>query len=118
MGERMEIITKRQFEELMAGIDAKDKRIKELEAQNKELLDKPCSTCGQDERIAQIGKRLGFRPDVGALEISRLQARLDAVAAVGFNTHVSWNCDKDFNDGWNACREQVEAALQQEKTDE
>ena len=51
---------------------AQDK-VDELEAENAELLDKPCSMCGQDERIAKIGKRLGFRPDVGALEIRRLE---------------------------------------------
>ena len=55
------------------------RRIRELEEKNEDLLDRKCSTCGQDERIAEIGKRMGFRPDVGALEIRRLEAKLDAV---------------------------------------
>ena len=65
-------------------------RLAELEAQIKELLDKPCSMCGQDERIAQIGKRMGFRPDVGALEIRRLEAQLKAVR----------NEIADYRDAW------------------
>lgn len=71
-------------------------RIEALEAKNKELLDKPCSTCGQDERIARIGKRLGFRPDVGLLEIRRLQAKLKRVEAKRKDDCVSF-----FHWWWN-----------------
>ena len=71
--------TDQWMDEVMDALKADRAHIAELEAQIKELLDKPCSMCGQDERIAQIGRRIGFRPDVGALEIHRLQAKLDAV---------------------------------------
>jgi len=36
-----------------------------------------CKVCGQDYAIAAIAERMGFRPDVGALEIRKLQARIE-----------------------------------------
>ena len=82
--------TDQWMDEVMDALKADRAHIAELEAQIKELLDKPCSMCGQDERIAQIGKRMGFRPDVGALEIRRLEAQLKAVR----------NEIADYRDAW------------------
>ena len=65
-----------------------DREINRLERENdslrervEELESAPCEMCGQDPRIAAIGKRLGFRPDVGALEIRRLEDRLEKAEA-------------------------------------
>ena len=71
----------------------------------------------KDQRIAELEQQVMSLEDgsilVSKTEWDNLQATIERVKAVGFNTHVSWNCDKYFYDGWNACREQIEAALQQ-----
>jgi len=43
--------------------------------------------------------------------ITELEARLEVVKAVGFHTHPSWNCNEEFDNGWNECRKQIEEAL-------
>jgi hypothetical protein len=43
-----------------------------------------------------------------------VEATLLRIKGIGFNTHPSWNCNKEFNAGWNACRRQVEELLEPE----
>ena len=64
-----------------------------------------------DSRVSAREKYLRRR-------IEKLQQRLEAVEGIGYNTHPSWGCSEEFNDGWKACREQIddcikEAALQE-----
>jgi hypothetical protein len=40
-----------------------------------------------------------------------LLEQLEQIKAIGFDTHPSWNCSKEFNDGWRECRKQVEQAI-------
>jgi len=30
---------------------------------------------------------------------------------IGYITHPSWGCSKEFSDGWKACREQIDEIL-------
>ena len=41
-----------------------------------------------------------------------LETQIEVVKDVGFETHPSWGCSKEFNDGWKACREQVQEAIE------
>jgi len=56
-------------------------RVKELETDIGKMNGcRSCKVCGQDYAIAEIAERMGFRPDVGALEIRKLQAVVDRLA--------------------------------------
>ena len=44
-------------------------------------------------------------------EIDKLEAQLEDVISIGYDTHPSWNCSEEFNSGWNACRKQVDKAI-------
>ena len=50
--------------------------------------------------------------------IKELQARLDAVLGIKYHTHPSWNCGKDFDDGWNACRKQMDDCIAEQEKQE
>ena len=49
-------------------------RIEELEAA-------PCKTCGSDPVVAEIGSKLGFRPDLAFLRIKKLEEENDRLKA-------------------------------------
>jgi predicted nuclease with TOPRIM domain len=81
-----ERITKQQFEELMAGIDAKNKRIKELEVERNEAIDRGDDLCIERDlladRIVELEKERTERADTNASLLAkniRLQSRLDKV---------------------------------------
>ena len=53
--------------------------------------------------------------------IVALRKRLESVEGIGYNTHPSWGCSEEFNDGWKACREQIDDCIKEaalEKSDE
>ena len=59
-------------------------------------------------------------PNCLVCEVERLKAKLKRILNIKYDTHKSWNCDKDFNAGWKACREQIDDSIAdtQEQSDE
>jgi hypothetical protein len=43
--------------------------------------------------------------------IIELEAQQKAVCNIGYETHESWGCNKEFNAGWKACREQIDDSI-------
>ena len=46
-----------------------------------ELRAAPCKTCGSDPVVAEIGRKLGFRPDLAFLRIKKLEEENDRLKA-------------------------------------
>ena len=63
-----------------------EKRYIELKKNHKEYLDDPegmisknCTYCGGDQRVAEIAKMFGHRPDAAFLQVRKLEDKIEAL---------------------------------------
>ena len=86
--------------------------IEQHHTKRSELKDRLLVEEKENERCFEEIQDLEAKVKEQQAAIERDQAKLKRVKEVGFETHPSWGCSKEFNDGWKACREQVQEAIE------